>query len=478
MDLKTPPSTLPHDRTPSPQTMFRPPINRAMRVLDRSFFKKTIPLAAATVFEPRNLGRIKNELAKSNDILNAPRLPAIRYVQNPTTEEEKSKKCILLKEQIQANDATTWSPTIRELVEAKSVELKPYDLQLDYDYWLYHDILSSILPEEHLEETPAGFNQVGHVAHLNLREQYLPYKNLIAEVIRDKNSTVRTVINKVDDVGANSEYRTFAYEHLVGDKNMNVIQHEQGCEFAFDYSKVYWNSRLGNEHTYLVGRFKEGEAVCDVMAGVGPFALPAGKKRVFVYANDLNPHGYEKLKEGTARNKVREFVQPFNMDGREFIRHASQELCVNGPRPVKIFPKMKRTEATEKKSVPPQIYECPPTFDHYVMNLPASAIEFLDAFVGVYAGKESLFEPHTERKRPLVHVYCFSTNSDDNAVEYADICNRISERIQYKITPDDMIGGTGNQNLELEIRDIRLVSPNKRMFCASFRLPAEVIFKS
>ncbi|EZF32074.1 tRNA (guanine(37)-N1)-methyltransferase [Trichophyton mentagrophytes] len=459
--------------------MFRPPINRAMRVLDRSFFKKTIPLAAATVFEARNLGRIKNELAKSNDILNAPRLPAIRYVQNPTTEEEKSKKCILLKEQIQANDAATWSPTIRELVEAKSVELKPYDLHLDYDYWLYHDILSSILPEEHLEETPAGFNQVGHVAHLNLREQYLPYKHLIAEVIRDKNSTVRTVINKVDDVGANSEYRTFAYEHLVGDEDMNVVQHEQGCEFAFDYSKVYWNSRLGNEHTYLVGRFKEGEAVCDVMAGVGPFALPAGKKRVFVYANDLNPHGYEKLKEGAARNKVREFVQPFNMDGREFIRHASQELCVNGPRPVKIYPKVKRTEGAEKKkTVPPQVYKCPPTFDHYVMNLPASAIEFLDAFIGVYAGKESMFEPHTQRKRPFVHVYCFSTNSDDNAVEFADICNRISERIQYKVTPDDMIGGTGNQDLELEIRDIRLVSPNKRMFCASFRLPAEVIFKS
>ncbi|KAM5434807.1 tRNA(m(1)G37)methyltransferase [Microsporum canis] len=458
--------------------MFRPPINRAMRILDRSFFKKTIPLTAATVFEPKNLGRIKDELVKSKDILNAPRLAAIRYVQNPTTEEDKSKKCILLQEKVKANDAATWSPTIQQLVEAKSMELNPYDLHLDYDYWLYHDILASILPEDHLEETPAGFNQVGHVAHLNLREQYLPYKLLIAEVIRDKNPTVRTVINKVDDVGANSQYRTFAYEHLVGDEDMNVIQHEQGCEFSFDYSKVYWNSRLGNEHTYLVGRFKEGEAVCDVMAGVGPFALPAGKKKVFVYANDLNPHGYEKMKEGIARNKVREFVKPFNMDGGEFIRHATQELYTNGPHPVKIFPKLKRSEAAEKKRAPPQIIECPPTFDHYVMNLPASAIEFLDAFIGVYAGKESLFAPNTERKRPFVHVYCFSTNSDDNAIEYADICQRISDTIQYKITPDDMLGGTGNQDLELEIRDIRLVSPNKRMFCASFRLPAEVIFKT
>ncbi|KAF3481911.1 tRNA methyltransferase [Arthroderma uncinatum] len=477
MDLNKTTSTLPRDHTTNSQVMFRPPINRAMRVLDRSFFKRTIPLAAATVFDPKNLGGIKEQLSKSKDILNAPRLMAIRPVQNPATEEDKNKKCILLKEKIQANDITTWSPTIRQLVEAKSMELKPYDLHLDYDYWLYHDILASILPEEQLEETPAGFNQVGHIAHLNLREQYLPYKLLIAEVIKDKNPTVRTVINKVDDVGANSQYRTFAYEHLVGDKDMNVIQHEQNCEFAFDYSKVYWNSRLGNEHAHLVGRFKEGEAVCDVMAGVGPFALPAGKKRVFVYANDLNPHGYEKMKEGIARNKVRDFVKPHNMDGSEFIGHATRELYTL-EHTVKIYPKVKRSQALVKAKLIPEVYVCPPTFDHYVMNLPASAIEFLDAFIGVYAGKESLFAPYTDRKRPLVHVYCFSSNSDDNMIEYADICQRISDKLQHKITPEDMVGGTGNQELELEIRDVRLVSPNKRMFCASFRLPAEVIFKA
>ena len=38
----------------------------------------------------------------------------------------------------------------------------------------------------------------------------------------------------------------------------------------------------------MIDRFKPGEAVCDVMAGVGPFAVPAGKRKVFVWANDLN----------------------------------------------------------------------------------------------------------------------------------------------------------------------------------------------
>jgi tRNA (guanine37-N1)-methyltransferase len=32
---------------------------------------------------------------------------------------------------------STWSPTLQELVERGSVDLEPYDLNLDYDYWTY-----------------------------------------------------------------------------------------------------------------------------------------------------------------------------------------------------------------------------------------------------------------------------------------------------------------------------------------------------
>src|SRR5690348_4701061 len=48
---------------------FRPPVNRTMRVLDRSFFQKTVSLSAATVFDQKNLSSTRGTLQKSGDIL-------------------------------------------------------------------------------------------------------------------------------------------------------------------------------------------------------------------------------------------------------------------------------------------------------------------------------------------------------------------------------------------------------------------------
>ena len=120
----------------------------------------------------------------------------------------------------------------------------------------------------------------------------------------DKNPHIKTVINKTHNVGTESEFRTFQYEVLAGPDDLNVQLSENHCVFEFDYSKVYWNSKLEAEHTRLVKLFQPGEVVCDVMAGIGPFAVPAGKKGVFIWANDMNPESYAALNASIARNKV------------------------------------------------------------------------------------------------------------------------------------------------------------------------------
>ncbi|KAL8759460.1 MAG: hypothetical protein Q9199_000765 [Rusavskia elegans] len=450
--------------------MFRPPINRAMRSLDRAFFRKDVYLAAACVLDSKQIATCRKEL--HSDILKLERLPPIRSVPLNVS-ADKNSKCLLLKPDTQIEDKSSWSPKLHNLVESQQVLLTPFHLQLDYNYWTYHDIISAILPEDEQDEIPVGFSVVGHVAHLNLRDQYLPYKTLIASVLMDKNPTIRTVINKIDDVGEENEFRTFKYEVLAGPDDMNVEVKEQDCIFNFDYSKVYWNTRLGTEHQRLVSKFKPGEAVCDVMAGVGPFALPAAKKKVWVWANDLNPESHKSLVANANRNKVNQFVRASCEDGHSFIRSSSYRL-LESKRQITLRPKVSRTARTTENQkpfhqFPSETLKEPSVFSHYILNLPASALTFLPNFIGLYNGHDHLFYPHVAAKLPMIHVYCFSTKSDDNKAEEAKICGEIGRQLGYEFE------GTGDA--EMEIWDVRDVAPQKRMFCASFRLPAEVAFR-
>lgn len=80
--------------------MFRPPINRTMRVLDRSFFRKTVPLSAAAVYKASDIANVRRELMKSKDMLALPRLAAIREVKDA---EGKMRRGVLLREGIRVD---------------------------------------------------------------------------------------------------------------------------------------------------------------------------------------------------------------------------------------------------------------------------------------------------------------------------------------------------------------------------------------
>lgn len=112
------------------------------------------------------------------------------------------------------------------------------------------------------------------------------------------------MINKADTLNSDNEFRVLDFEVIAGDHDFQVETKESGVIFRFDYSKVFWNSRLSTEHARLIDMFQPGEMVCDVMAGVGPFAVPAGKKGVFVWANDLNPDCHRYLEDAIKLNKV------------------------------------------------------------------------------------------------------------------------------------------------------------------------------
>lgn len=86
-----------HNNLPA---MFRPPINRTMRVLDRSFFRKTVPLSVAAIHKASDIASVRRDLLKSRDILSLPRLTAIREIRDA---EGQVQRGVLLREGVKAD---------------------------------------------------------------------------------------------------------------------------------------------------------------------------------------------------------------------------------------------------------------------------------------------------------------------------------------------------------------------------------------
>lgn len=331
---------------------------------------------------------------------------------------------------------------------------------------------------------------------------------------------------------------------------------EHGCSFRLDYQHVYWNSRLSGEHLRIVQAIQakvqndgdervmdnnnnimedENIVVADAMAGVGPFAVPltaphhrvkktkpkkhasddssaaesssspavdnstqnprpskrhriqqqeqhggqtvacsdpnsptAKKCSITVYANDLNPTSFHYLQINGRTNQCRN-LHCSNLDARQFLHDLSDQV---------------------------------PIVHEILLNLPATAPEFLDALRGWPL-------PH----RPIVRVYCFAPkplkqllllpppvatilpiNNNNNIMNSRNCGDATTKPLD--LTPD--IAGEGSlascealdQNqgalnrcslalgcpLDV-IRDsvvfhiVRDISPRKNMVCVSFRLP-------
>ncbi|KAH7491788.1 tRNA (guanine(37)-N1)-methyltransferase [Phytophthora ramorum] len=388
----------------------------SMPLLDKKLFKKTLEVVGVRV-EAKKIGRVVKRL--HGHLLNLPRLRnVVPDPTNPDPYKNSSSKLILLNAKVK--DAETLQPLNEELVsflKDESLAFVSHAIELDYSYFAVDQVLSELLPKG--MDIPSSFETVGHIAHLNLRDNQLPYKHHRTGHL-DKNAQIRTVVNKTDNI--ETKFRTFPMEVLAGDDDMEVEVHESKATFRFNYAEVYWNSRLQQEHLRVIRSIKPHDVVCDMMCGIGPFAIPVALNGSKVYANDLNPRSYHYLKENITVNQVEKLVTPYNLDGREFL--------------AKLL--------GEKKQ-----------FTQVLMNLPAIALEFLDAFPGQF--------DHWEGELPYIHCYCFS-NADD-------VKKDVKERAE-KIMGGEL--DLARTSLHL----VRDVAPKKVMVCISFQLPESIAFSA
>ncbi|XP_055373512.1 tRNA (guanine(37)-N1)-methyltransferase [Condylostylus longicornis] len=396
-----------------------------MTLLDKSLFRKVIKIPQLKI--PREKSNEILPLLK-NYLLKMERIKPV-FPNKDNTEE----KIVLLHPK-----AYNWEILPKKELNDKNITEKCFqygELELNYENWKADEILKAVLPKD--SESLTSYSKIGHILHVNLRNHLLPYKTLIGEVLRDKIPGCRTVVNKSHSI--DNTFRNFSLELLCGEENYITETKENGVKYQFDFSKVYWNPRLSTEHEKVVKNLKFGDIFYDVFAGVGPFSIPAAKRKCSVIANDLNPESYTWLKVNVKMNKCESNMEIFNMDGRDFIEKI-----------VKTDLAKKLEESNHAKSR--KIF--------ITMNLPGKAVEFLDAFKGLLNDK-----PELESKQwclPLVHVYCFIKGEANKDL----VLNFVEDNAGYKI----------RDNLA-EIHFVRNVAPSKDMYRVSFYLPKNILFE-
>eukprot|EP00727_Mastigamoeba_balamuthi_P005147 m51a1_g14630 putative trna (guanine-n -)- (446) ;mRNA; f:16892-18558 len=389
------------------------------KAFDPEAFKKTLHLCAIRVAGRACSGVLQHVRGLLID------LPLFKNI--VPAPSDPSARVLLLDPKIQGREGMPEG--VAEKVESAGGAFTYHDVVVGIEQVPMDQILRSLLPQG-LRDLPSAFETIGHIAHLNLREDLMPYASTIGQVLLAKNHKIRTVVTKVGNI--ETQFRTFPMRVIAGEDNLVAEVREGECLFRFNFAEVYWNSRLGTEHGRLVAQFAPGDAVWDVFAGVGPFALPAAKVGgCAVLANDLNPRSYESLCANAALNKLSAAVRCYNLDGRDFLRLAARQH---------------HAAAASKPSEPSGTAAKPASRIHVVMNLPADAAEFLDV-VG------ELVRERVWPDNALVHCYAFSRSQDPAG----DIRGRAVAA-----------AGAGCELSVAGCYDVRNVAPGKEMYCVTF----------
>ena len=400
-----------------------------MVTLDRSAFSEVIRLVALRI-RAQQCSTFMKRL--DGHILSRPKV-------RPIIPDEAEGGCaqtrlLLLAETVLDTELRGLPEELRAFVLEEGAVPLAHERTVGYDILTVEQVLRKLLPQG--MEVPSAFEQVGHVAHVNLRDEQLPYKAVIGQVLLDKNSRLRSVVNKVESIS--NELRVFPMELLAGEPSLVTKVRENGAVFELDYREVYWNSRLEREHWRVVEQIGEDEVVCDMMAGIGPFAMPAALRGSKVYANDLNPHSAHWLRRNVAANKVPRNVHCYNLCGRAFVRlllaAPAADADADADAPAAAAPVAAAASAAAAAASAPTIgaadtphstvtaaaastaaaaaasagssggYCTAPglgfgVFQHVLMNLPATAPEFLDVFIGAFDRQR--WQADTSAPRPL-----------------------------------------------------------------------------
>ena len=151
---------------------------RGMKELDPEAFRKTVEIPGLLI-PAKSVGKILKDKTLRK------RLMKMRKLRNVAELGKDHSEKVLLFDPRQVKCLDDFTEEERTTLNNTGVDLssedimKMYDIELTYDNLSTEDVMKAILPVGC--EAVSGFATIGHIAHLNLKEELLPFKHIIGK---------------------------------------------------------------------------------------------------------------------------------------------------------------------------------------------------------------------------------------------------------------------------------------------------------
>jgi len=145
-----------------------------MKVLDRGAFAVTGKVAGLKV--PTHSVLAVSKRFKHWQ-LKVPKMPAVAQLSDDDTDRSTHRLFLFSPNHVQLGDAfQEGDRTFLLQYGVDLADIQQYTVNLTYENFTYDDVLDAILPRDF---AVGGFSVIGHIAHLNLKDELLEYKNII-----------------------------------------------------------------------------------------------------------------------------------------------------------------------------------------------------------------------------------------------------------------------------------------------------------
>ena len=160
---------------------------------------------------------------------------------------------------------------------------------------------------------------IGDIAIIKAEEIDEKALNIFGEALIKELKYIKTVLRQITPVSG--EYRIRRFKYIAGEDKRETIYKEHGIRIKVDVEKVYFTPRLSTERKRIMEQVSQGESVCNMFAGAGPYTILIAKYRNprIVHSIDINKYAIDYHLENNYLNKVEDKIILYRGDAAQMV---------------------------------------------------------------------------------------------------------------------------------------------------------------